>query len=129
MSHILDQYVIEKMIEKLNAKEVASLFAINISPSLVFLNEVSSVGLAKLLSKMPQSLTYSALRFQKTVSSTFRTTPRYCNTIRNADAVFGVDNCGRNCNPLDYINEYRPSYVKLDYLFTHNLDDEKRNSH
>ncbi len=83
--------------------------------------------IGKPLSKIPQSLTCSTLRFQKTVLSMFRTTPRCCVTpFTNADAVLMSTTTDANFQSLDYINEYRPSYVKLDYLFTHNLDDEKQ---
>jgi EAL domain-containing protein (putative c-di-GMP-specific phosphodiesterase class I) len=49
-----------------------------------------------------------------------------CNAIRQSGAEFGVDNYGRNFQSLEYIQEFRPNYVKLDYLFTHNLHDEKQ---
>ena len=53
-------------------------------------------------------------------------TALFCNAIRSAGAEFGVDNYGRNFQSLDYLNEFRPAYVKLDYLYTHNLDDENQ---
>ena len=46
--------------------------------------------------------------------------------IRSSGAEFGVDNFGRNFESLEYIKLFRPKYVKLDYLFTHQLDDEKQ---
>jgi EAL domain-containing protein (putative c-di-GMP-specific phosphodiesterase class I) len=49
-----------------------------------------------------------------------------CHAIRSNGAEFGVDNYGRNFHSLDYIKEFRPNYVKLDYLYTHQLDSEKQ---
>ncbi|PTP83996.1 diguanylate cyclase [Vibrio splendidus] len=126
MSHILDQYVIEKMIEKLNAKEVTSPVAINISPS-----SISQPSFIRWIGKtLEHNASIAHLLHFEIPENCFINVPHYtallCNTIRNAESVFGVDNYGRNFQSLDYINEYRPSYVKLDYLFTHNLDDEKQ---
>ncbi|WP_369434538.1 EAL domain-containing protein [Psychromonas sp. MME1] len=37
-----------------------------------------------------------------------------CNIINNAGARFGVDNCGRQLDSLDYLREIQPYYIKLD---------------
>ncbi len=112
---ILDQYVIEKMIEKLTAQEVTSPPQSRASPSSIFNHKlIRWIGAGPLAGKTLQSLTCCISVIPENVSSTFRTTMQHhCNTIRNAEAVFGVDNYGRNFQSLDYINEYRPSYVKI----------------
>lgn len=125
-SHILDQFVIEQMIKKMKSGEVQNPVAINISSSSVaqpsFIRWVGNI-----LEKNP---THAPKLHFEIPESCFIQEPHYtallCNTLRSANAVFGVDNYGRNFQSLDYINEFRPSYVKLDYLFTHNLDDEKQ---
>lgn len=55
-----------------------------------------------------------------------RITLRYFVTRYAMQGGLWVDNYGRNFQSLDYINEFRPKYVKLDYLFTHHLDDERQ---
>ncbi|MGF1752647.1 EAL domain-containing protein [Vibrio makurazakiensis] len=124
--HILDQYVIEKMLEKLNSGEVTHPVAINLSPS-----SVSQPSFIRWLGKiLASNASHTSQLHFEIPENCFVHEPHYtallCNTIRNSKAVFGVDNYGRNFQSLDYINEFRPEYVKLDYLFTHNLDDEKQ---
>lgn len=126
VTHLFDQYVIESMLKKLAAGEMTDSLAVNIAqgsiaqPSFIrwvgqILSQYSSVA-NKLHFEIPESC--------------FITMPHYtallCNTIRNGGALFGVDNYGRDFNSLEYLNEYRPSYVKLDYLYTHQLEDEKQ---
>jgi diguanylate cyclase (GGDEF)-like protein len=125
-SHELDQYVIEKMIEKLHAKEITTPVAINISASSI--SEPSFIRwVGETLSK--NASICDMLHFE-IPENCFVNEPHYtallCTAIRNTNAVFGVDNYGRNFQSLEYINEFRPGYVKLDYLYTHNLDDEKQ---
>ncbi len=125
-SHKFDEFVIVKMIEKLKAGEFNEPLAINISQSSIeqpsFIRWVTQI-LAK------HKDVCDRLHFE-IPEICFINTPHhtalFCNAVRTAGADFGVDNYGRNFQSLDYINEFRPKYVKLDYLFTHHLDDEKQ---
>ncbi|RQW65041.1 bifunctional diguanylate cyclase/phosphodiesterase [Vibrio viridaestus] len=126
VSHIFDQYVIQAMFDRLASGEINETLAINISP--VSISEPSFIRwVTELLAHDKNAA--SKLHFELP-ESCFINTPHYaalfCNAVRNAGADFGVDNYGRHFKSLDYLNEYRPQYVKLDYLFTHNLDDEKQ---
>ncbi|WP_264876171.1 bifunctional diguanylate cyclase/phosphodiesterase [Vibrio agarivorans] len=125
-SNIFDEYVIEAVIKKLELGEFKEPIAINISPSSVeeasFIRWISyKLGKHKLVA--------SLLHFELP-ERCFVQTPHYaalfCNAVKAAGAHFGVDNYGRNFQALEYLSEFSPSYVKLDYLFTHNLDDEKQ---
>ncbi len=126
VSHKFDEFVIIKMIEKLEAGQFSEPLAINIAQSSIeqpsFIRWVTQI-LAK------HKNVCDRLHFE-IPEICFINTPHYtalfCNAIRAAGADFGVDNYGRNFQSLDYINEFRPKYVKLDYLFTHHLDDEKQ---
>ncbi|MHA2939708.1 bifunctional diguanylate cyclase/phosphodiesterase [Vibrio sp. RC27] len=126
VSHIFDQYVIQQIVSRLENKTLSGTYAINIAPSSIkqpsFIRWVNN-----LLSRNPTIAQY--LHFELP-ESCFIDTPHYsalfCNAVRNAGAYIGVDNYGRHFESLDYLNEYRPKYVKLDYLFTHHLDDEKQ---
>ena len=126
VSHVFDEYVIESMVKRLKAESVSEPIAINIAhssisqPSFIrwvtqFLNKNKDV--AELLHfEIPENCFINAPHH----------TALFCNAVRSAGADFGVDNYGRNFQSLDYINEFRPAYVKLDYLYTHHLDDEKQ---
>lgn len=126
VSHVFDEYVIESMVNRLKAERVSEPIAINIAQSSIsqpsfirwvtqFLNKNKDV--AELLHfEIPENCFINAPHH----------TALFCNAVRSAGADFGVDNYGRNFQSLDYINEFRPAYVKLDYLYTHHLDDEKQ---
>lgn len=125
-SHIFDQYVIETMIEKLSNGEIQDSIAINIAQSSI--SQPSFIRWITQILNRHKSLA-EKLHFE-IPESCFINTPHhtalFCNAVRAAGADFGVDNYGRNFQSLDYVNEFRPAYVKLDYLFTHHLDDEKQ---
>lgn len=125
-THLFDQYVLETMANKIESGEISDNLAINISQSSIeqpsfirwvtqFLSRHKSIA-DKLHFEIPENCFVNAPHY----------TALFCNALRTAGAEFGVDNYGRNFQSLDYINEFRPNYVKLDYLFTHHLDDEKQ---
>ncbi|MCG9789706.1 EAL domain-containing protein [Vibrio mediterranei] len=125
-SHIFDEHVIMSVINKLEREEMSDSMAINITPTSIaqpsFIRWISQV-LAK------HRDINDKLHFE-IPESCFINNPHhtalFCNAIRNEGAKFGVDNYGRNFQSLEYLNEFRPDYVKLDYLYTHQLDDEKQ---
>ncbi|MGC9403753.1 bifunctional diguanylate cyclase/phosphodiesterase [Vibrio genomosp. F10] len=125
-SHIFDEFVINSMIDKLEANEFVDPVAINISQS-----SISQPSFIRWIGQKLSKHTSITDKLHFEIPETcFNTSPHhtalFCNAVRNAGAEFGVDNYGRNFQSLDYINEFRPAYVKLDYLFTHHLDDEKQ---
>ncbi|ELL0596044.1 EAL domain-containing protein [Vibrio vulnificus] len=125
-THIFDQYVITSMIEKLQTGLVAEPLAINIAQS--SLSQPSFIRW--ITNTLEKNRDVASLLHFEIPEECFIQQPHHaallCHAIRTSGAEFGVDNYGRNFQSLDYINEYRPNYVKLDYLFTHNLDDEKQ---
>ncbi len=125
-SHLFDQYVIRTLIEKLAAKELSGRFAINIAPS-----SISQPSFIRWITNLltGHSQVAEQLHFEIPEASFIHSphhTALFCHAVRSSGADFGVDNYGRHFQSLDYINEFRPAYVKLDYLFTHHLDDEKQ---
>ncbi|BCL71702.1 putative GGDEF and EAL domain-containing protein [Vibrio nigripulchritudo MADA3029] len=124
--HIFDQYVITSMLDKLRSRELTDTLAINLTVSSV--SEPSFIRwLTKILTKN-QALV-NKLHFEIPESCFINHqhhTALICHAIRSAGADFGVDNYGRHFHSLEYINEFRPAYVKLDYLYTHQIDDEKQ---
>ncbi|PFG58647.1 diguanylate cyclase/phosphodiesterase [Vibrio sp. ES.051] len=125
-TNIFDQYVIESMIRMLESGELTDPVAINIAQS--SLSQPSFIRwTTNILEKHPKAA--SKLHFE-IPEECFIEQPHHaallCNAIRQSGAEFGVDNYGRHFQSLEYIQEFRPNYVKLDYLFTHNLHDEKQ---
>ncbi|GAL20750.1 GGDEF and EAL domain proteins [Vibrio maritimus] len=125
-SHIFDEHVIISVINKLERQEMADAIAINITPT--------SIAQPSFIRWISQELAKhrnicEKLHFE-IPETCFINNPHhtalFCNAVRNAGAMFGVDNYGRNFQSLEYLNEFRPDYVKLDYLYTHQLDDEKQ---
>lgn len=126
VSHLFDEYVIESMVKRLKEGSVSEPIAINIAQS-----SISQPSFIRWVSQLLNKNKHIAglLHFE-VPENCFISSPHhtalFCNAIRAAGADFGVDNYGRNFQSLDYINEFRPAYVKLDYLYTHHLDDEKQ---
>ncbi|EGA64587.1 EAL domain-containing protein [Vibrio brasiliensis] len=125
-SHLFDEYVIESIVKRLEENEFEEPVAINIAQSSI--SQPSFIRwVTQLLNK--HNTVASLLHFE-IPENCFINSPHhtalFCNAVRAAGADFGVDNYGRNFQSLDYINEFRPAYVKLDYLYTHHLDDEKQ---
>ncbi len=108
-SHILDEYVISTIVNKIELGEVGSPVAINISQS--------SISQPSFIRWVTQTLTKSqsaaSLMHFEIPETCFVNSPHhtalFCNAVRAAGAEFGVDNYGRNFQSLDYINEYRPA--------------------
>jgi EAL domain-containing protein (putative c-di-GMP-specific phosphodiesterase class I)/GGDEF domain-containing protein len=121
-----DRFVINTMIERILSKEILQPVAINLANGSI--EDPSFVRWLTKVLKKNKSIT-SFLHFEIQETSFIENedhTALLCNVIRAFGAEFGVDNFGRNFESLEYIETFRPKYVKLDYLFTHQLDDEKQ---
>lgn len=121
-----DQFVISTMLERIKTNEITQPVAINLANGSVA-NPSFVRWLTALLKKNKEAM--PLLHFEIQESAFIESedhTALLCNVIRESGAEFGVDNYGRNFESLEYIKVFRPKYVKLDYLFTHQLDDEKQ---
>ncbi len=121
-----DQFVISTMIERIVSGEITQPVAINLANRSI--EDPSFVRWLTNSLKKNKSIA-SQLHFEIQETSFIENedhTALLCNVIRSSGAEFGVDNFGRNFESLEYIETFRPKYVKLDYLFTHQLDDEKQ---
>lgn len=125
-SHELDQYVIDKVIDRLELEALEEPIAINISATSI--EEPSFIRW--ITYKLGKHKRIAQLLHFELPERAFIESPHYaalfCNAVRNHGACFGVDNYGRNFQALEYLREFAPSYVKIDYLFTHQLDDEQQ---
>lgn len=53
-------------------------------------------------------------------------TKKLCDIITSQKYQFGIDNFGHNFGSIGYLNEYRPAYVKLDFAYTAQIDENEK---
>lgn len=46
-----------------------------------------------------------------------------CQLLNRFDVRFGIDNFGRHFKSLEYLNDFKPAYVKIDFAFTLQLNN------
>ncbi|MCD9494427.1 EAL domain-containing protein [Photobacterium carnosum] len=123
-----DRHVIVAIINKLNADRTIGPFAINITNSCI--TDPSFIRwLDNLLQK--NTLLSSRLFFEIQEISCIKhpdATGILCSIIRKYDFGFGIDNYGRNFQSLTYLKELQPNYVKIDYVYTHQLNDQTKSA-
>ncbi|MCD9555129.1 bifunctional diguanylate cyclase/phosphodiesterase [Photobacterium carnosum] len=123
-----DRHVIVAIINKLNADRTIGPFAINITNSCI--NDPSFIRwLDNLLQK--NTLLSSRLFFEIQEISCIKhpdATGILCSIIRKYNFGFGIDNYGRNFQSLTYLKELQPNYVKIDYVYTHQLNDQTKSA-
>lgn len=124
--YIFDKYVISNMIDKLEQGILEDSLAINLTVS-----SVIAPSFIRWLTKELHSHQQVAPKLHFEIPELCfihhqHHTALLCNAIKVSGAKFGVDNYGRHFYSLDYVNEFRPNYVKLDYLYTHQIEDEKQ---
>ncbi|ATF10071.1 bifunctional diguanylate cyclase/phosphodiesterase [Candidatus Enterovibrio altilux] len=122
-----DRYVVSHMIERLTDEESLGPIAINLTQTSVidasFIRWLTTMmqehrNLAdRLLLEIPESV---FVRYPDHISLLTEQTHRF-------NFGFGVDNYGRHFQALDYLNKFKPSYVKIDFAYTTNLDNEAQN--
>ena len=123
-----DRHVIVAIINKLNADRASGPFAINITNSCI--NDPSFIRWLDNLLQKNTSLS-SRLFFEIQEISCIRHTDAtgiLCSIIRKHEFRFGIDNYGRNFQSLTYLKELQPNYVKIDYVYTHQLNDQTKST-
>ncbi|PTB31410.1 bifunctional diguanylate cyclase/phosphodiesterase [Photobacterium phosphoreum] len=119
-----DRYIIETIFHKFTKKTKSVPVAINITQSSI--NDTGFIRWlnTKLLScpQMRQHILFELpeICFIKNIDNTIL----LCEIIRQNGFQFGIDNYGHNFSSTGYLNKLRPSYVKLDFAYTSQLDDQ-----
>ncbi|MBE1275621.1 EAL domain-containing protein [Enterovibrio baiacu] len=119
-----DRYVVSHMIGKLSDDPEMGPIAINLTQ-----NSVTDASFIRWLTTVMQKNRALAGRlFFEIPESVFVRYPDHVGLLTEQahrfNFGFGVDNYGRNFQSLDYLNKFKPSYVKIDFAYTSNLDDE-----
>ncbi|ELR66539.1 GGDEF and EAL domain protein [Photobacterium marinum] len=125
---LFDRHVIAQLINRLNANPQLGPLAINITNS-----SVKDPAFIRWLSKILEKnqILSDRLFFELPEESFVRSpdsTGLLCSAIRFYKFKFGVDNYGRHFKSLDYLKEFRPDYVKIDFAYTNQLNDQIRAS-
>lgn len=123
---LLDRHVIAFHINRLNADHTLDPISINLTG-----NSVSDPSFIRWLTQILEKNKQLSKRlcFEIPESSFIRTPDAcglLCSAIRFYKFRFGVDNFGRYFNSLEYLTEFRPDYVKIDFSYTHQLNDHAK---
>ncbi|WP_328283800.1 EAL domain-containing protein, partial [Photobacterium carnosum] len=119
-----DCYIIDTLFNQLISKTESVPIAINITQS-----SINDTGFIRWLnsklqacSEMKQHVLFELpeICFIKNINNT----SLLCEIIRNNGFKFGIDNYGHNFSSIGYLNKLRPNYVKLDFSYTSQLDNQ-----
>lgn len=121
-----DRYVLSQMVTRLNEDPKLGPLAVNLTQ-----NSVTSASFIRWLTTIMQKNKHLAGRlFFEIPESVFLRYPDHVGLLTEQahrfNFGFGIDNYGRNFQSLDYLNKLKPSYVKIDFAYTNNLDDESQ---
>ncbi|MCW8327187.1 EAL domain-containing protein [Photobacterium sp. SDRW27] len=122
----LDRHILEKLFQQLTANPELGPIAVNITQS-----SISDTGFIRWLSnkmKSYQSLSDRILFELPEISFIKHSndTDLLCEMIHQNNFAFGIDNFGHNFGSLSSLNKLRPAYVKLDFAYTNQIDDEAK---
>ncbi len=123
-----DRHVIVTIINRLNADRTIGPFAINVTNS-----SITDPSFIRWLDKLLANNTQVASRlfFELQEISCIRNTDAtsiLCSTIKRHRFGVGIDNYGRHFQSLTYLKEINPDYVKIDYAYTYQLNDQTKSA-
>ncbi len=123
-----DRHVIVTIINRLNADITIGPFAINVTNS-----SIADPSFIRWLDKLLANNTQVASRlfFELQEISCIRNTDAtsiLCSTIKRHRFGVGIDNYGRHFQSLTYLKEINPDYVKIDYAYTYQLNDQTKSA-
>ncbi len=123
-----DRHVIVTIINRLNADRAIGPFAINVTNS-----SIADPSFIRWLDKLLANNTQVASRlfFELQEISCIRNTDAtsiLCSTIKRHRFGVGIDNYGRHFQSLTYLKEINPDYVKIDYAYTYQLNDQTKSA-
>ena len=119
-----DCYIIDTLFNQLISKTESVPIAINITQS-----SINDTGFIRWLNsklksnpQMKKSVLFELpeICFIKNIDNT----TLLCEIIHQNGFQFGIDNYGHNFSSTDYLNKLRPSYVKLNFAYTSQLDNQ-----
>ncbi|MGR5140076.1 EAL domain-containing protein [Photobacterium sp. DNB23_23_1] len=121
---LLDKHVIAHHVNVLNGDQSRGPFSINLTT-----NSITDPAFNRWLDQMLSRNQHLSQRLHFEIpESCFIRTPDacglLCSAIRFYKFRYGVDGYGRYFKSLAYLEEFRPDYVKVDFSYTHQLNDD-----
>lgn len=121
-----DMHIIDAVFEQIDMYDPKYPIAVNLTQS-----SVNDTGFMRWLSqKMETHPEYAHRVFFEIPEICFIKQPDntklLCNIITSHKYCFGIDNFGHNFGSIGYLNAYRPAYVKLDFAYTTQVDDNEK---
>lgn len=121
-----DMHIIDAVFEQVDIYDPKYPIAVNLTQS-----SVNDTGFMRWLSqKMETNPEYAHRIFFEIPEICFIKQPDntklLCNIITSHKYRFGIDNFGHNFGSIGYLNAYRPAYVKLDFAYTTQVDDNEK---
>ncbi|GLS91080.1 GGDEF domain-containing protein [Psychromonas marina] len=123
-SAYMDMYIIDALFNMLNNDQSLGVIAVNITKS-----SVNDIGFIRWLTNKMQSNPQLKERifFELPEICFIKHTDNaglLCEIIHQKNFAFGIDNFGHNFGSIGYLNKFRPAYVKLDFAYTHQIEQE-----
>ncbi len=122
----LDTHIIEVMLRKLKADPLMGPLTINLTVSSIcdtsFMHWLANMMRSNKSMSKRLFFELPEIVFVKYSSDAIL----LCEIIHQNEFQFGIDNYGHHFSSLDYLKKLRPSYVKLDFAYTTQLDNETK---
>ncbi|MDX2319413.1 MAG: EAL domain-containing protein [Moritella sp.] len=120
----MDMHIIEELFNMLSNDKSAGNVAINITQS-----SVNDTGFMRWLANKMQSTPQLKERIlfelpEICFIKNSDNTGLLCEIINKNNFSFGIDNFGHNFSSISYLNKFRPAYVKLDFAYTNQIDNQ-----
>ncbi len=120
----LDMHIIEQLFKKLEDDPELGPIAVNITQS-----SISDTGFIRwLCNKMKANQDLSERILFELPEISFikhsNDTDLLCEMIHQNSFAFGIDNFGHNFSSVSYLSKVLPAYVKLDFAYTTQVDNE-----
>nr|WP_159063661.1 EAL domain-containing protein [Thaumasiovibrio occultus] len=126
IGRVLDQYVLQTMAAYLKRDTKKGPVSVNLTVSAVsdtaFMHWLANFMKANKVLSERLFFELPEIVFVKHSSDAFV----LCEIIHQHGFKFGIDNYGHHFSSIDYLNELRPHYVKLDFAYTNELDNQTK---
>ena len=122
----MDMHIIDELCNMLNSDKSIASIAVNITK-----RSVNDTGFIRWLANKMQSNTQLKERIIFEIPEICfiqhsDNVGLLCEIIHKNNFAFGIDNFGHNFSSIGYLNEFRPAYVKLDFAYTHQIEDQDK---
>ncbi|OEF23304.1 bifunctional diguanylate cyclase/phosphodiesterase [Vibrio rumoiensis] len=123
---MFDMHILELLFRKLTHSDSTLPVAVNIT-----VNSINSANFSRWLDNKLNSHPHFAeqlifelpeiafIRYESNIQ-------RLVGVIQKHGFRFGIDHFGHNFNQIHYLNKFKPSYVKLDHVYTVHIDEQQK---